>query len=180
MNKNLSYILIGSGFLGAAFYASLDPIEMNWTPFVIALLISFTGLFMLKKIEHDHKKNPDILESNRAHIHESLDNILKNITELNSDKENIPTFEMRYSIDDKFRDDIDRFVLARESIKHIYSLQDYANIMTAFATGERYLNRVWSASADGYIDEVLTYTEKAMYQFQDAKKLLDNVSAKHA
>ena len=27
--------------------------------------------------------------------------------------------------------------------------------MTEFASGERYLNRAWSAAADGYVDEVV-------------------------
>ena len=40
--------------------------------------------------------------------------------------------------------------------------------MSSFAAGERYLNRVWSASADGYIDEVNTYIEKAREQFVDS------------
>ena len=39
--------------------------------------------------------------------------------------------------------------------------------MSRFAAGERYLNRVWSASADGYIDEVNTYIEKSREQFSD-------------
>lgn len=30
----------------------------------------------------------------------------------------------------------------------------YTEIMTEFACGERYLNRAWSAAADGYVDEV--------------------------
>jgi hypothetical protein len=40
--------------------------------------------------------------------------------------------------------------------------------MSHFAAGERYLNRVWSASADGYIDEVNTYLDKAQEQFVEA------------
>ena len=44
--------------------------------------------------------------------------------------------------------------------------------MTRFAAGERYLNRVWSASADGYIDEVNEYLEKAKDQFVDSLDLI--------
>ena len=179
MNKTIAYILLGGGFLGGAFFASLHPTSMNWGPFIIALGLAFIGLFILKKLEHAHTKNPEVLEANREHLHESLSNILTNITELNSNKANIPTFEMRFAIDAKFRDDLDRFVEARESMKHIYSLQDFADIMSAFAAGERYLNRVWSASADGYIDEVMAYIDKAAQQFKDAKDILDRVSVKH-
>ena len=40
--------------------------------------------------------------------------------------------------------------------------------MNYFATGERYLNRVWSASVDGYIDEVTDYISKCEKQFEGA------------
>jgi hypothetical protein len=40
--------------------------------------------------------------------------------------------------------------------------------MSSFAAGERYLNRVWSASADGYIDEVSAYIDKAREQFVES------------
>jgi hypothetical protein len=44
--------------------------------------------------------------------------------------------------------------------------------MSHFATGERYLNRCWSASTDGYIEEVHTYIGRAREQFQQALELL--------
>jgi hypothetical protein len=47
--------------------------------------------------------------------------------------------------------------------------------MNSFAAGERYLNRVWSASADGYIDEVNTYIEKAKEQFIESFEKIKNL-----
>ena len=44
--------------------------------------------------------------------------------------------------------------------------------MNPFAAGERYLNRVWSASTDGYIDEAHTYVDKAREQFELALEIL--------
>jgi hypothetical protein len=40
--------------------------------------------------------------------------------------------------------------------------------MSAFAAGERYINRVWSASTDGYVDEVCNYLDRATQQFREA------------
>ena len=60
---------------------------------------------------------------------------------------------------------------ARESMQHAFGIQAYADIMSAFAAGERYLNRVWSASADGYVDEVNAYLHKASEQFNEALEL---------
>ena len=47
--------------------------------------------------------------------------------------------------------------------------------MTSFATGERYLNRVWSASADGYVDEVALYMPQVHAQFSDCLDKLKNL-----
>ena len=44
-----------------------------------------------------------------------------------------------------------------------------------FAAGERYLNRVWSASVDGYIDEVRSFLVLARTQFEGTKKILDRL-----
>ena len=68
--------------------------------------------------------------------------------------------------------DLDIFVENRESIGHAFGLQSYADVMTHFATAERYLNRCWSASSDGYTDEVNTYLARAKDQFTQALELL--------
>ena len=67
---------------------------------------------------------------------------------------------------------------ARKSLSLIYNLQTYADIMSAFAAGERYINRVWSASADGYIDEIMEYLERAFEQFRDAGQQLQDAQEK--
>jgi len=51
-------------------------------------------------------------------------------------------------------------------------MQTYANIMSEFAAGERYVNRVWSASADGYDKEASDYLQRAIEQFRDANEQL--------
>ena len=53
-----------------------------------------------------------------------------------------------------------------------FGLQGYADVMSELAAGERYVNRVWSASTDGYIDEVLTFLERAREQFHSARERL--------
>jgi hypothetical protein len=84
---------------------------------------------------------------------------------------------LRERIDLKLRDDLRRFADARESMVHLFGLQSYADIMSSFAAGERYINRVWSASADGYDEEAETYLEKAAVQFEEAKQQLLKAAA---
>jgi hypothetical protein len=56
-------------------------------------------------------------------------------------------------------------------LKHVFGLQSYADVMSAFAAEERYINRVWSASTDGYVDEVRNYLNRATEQFREARAL---------
>jgi hypothetical protein len=52
--------------------------------------------------------------------------------------------------------------------------------MSNFAAGERYINRVWSASTDGYVDEVRMYLERAREQFREARRHFDELASRHA
>ena len=64
---------------------------------------------------------------------------------------------------------------------HVFGIQNYADVMSNFAAGERYINRVWSASTDGYVDEVREYLERAHRQFIEGYRhfteLMDGHSA---
>ena len=105
--------------------------------------------------------------------------MVKKVTQLNLEKSGINTYDIRHRIDELLVDDLTAFADGREAIGHKYGLQQYADIMSHFAAGERYINRVWSASADGYIDEVNTYIGKAEEQFSEAFSRLEQLQAEH-
>jgi hypothetical protein len=56
-------------------------------------------------------------------------------------------------------------------VGYFLGLQSYADVMSAFAAGERYISRVWSASTDGYVDEARNYLNRATEQFIEARAL---------
>ena len=49
--------------------------------------------------------------------------------------------------------------------------------MNRFAAGERSLNRVWSATTDGYVDETSDYLERAVGYFDDALETFRTIKA---
>ena len=169
------FVLTTGGFLGGAFLASLDPTEIRWELFIPCLLVGALGVFLIKRHSRAHARSEETLASNRNHIEDSLERILAELGSLDEAKADIPPYELRFEIDRRFRADLNRFVEARQSLAHIYGLQAYADIMSAFAAGERYLNRVWSASADGYADEAKEYIRRAREQFEDARQKLREV-----
>ena len=160
--------MIVIGFIAGALLSVVDELEVQWGFFVCALIVGAIGVVLVQSGKRQHTKSEEKLTSNIQNIQASLSRIAENITQLNAAKDSINTYDMRGRIDELFSNDLAVFVQARESISHLYGLQAYADIMSYFASGERYLNRIWSASADGYIDEVNIYLDKAQQQFADA------------
>ncbi len=173
--KVLGYLLLVAGFLGGAFVASLDPEEVIWTAFVPAMLIGAAGLWLVKRAEHAESRSEAVLRENQVHLGDSLSRVVAGLRDLDQQKDELGPEALISEVDARFRADLHRFAEARETLAHLYGLQAYAEIMSAFATGERYLNRVWSASADGYVWEARTYVSKSLEQFEDALAHLEAV-----
>lgn len=165
----IGYLLITAAFLGGSYLSVLHPLEVSWMPFVVAVLAGFGGVALVRVGSHQEARATDLVESNVAAIERSLTNIVEKVGALNAKKGEIHTYDMHKRLDAELIDDLNAFVEARETISHVYGLQAYADVMSTYAAGERYLNRVWSASADGYIDEVNAYMERALEQFQTTR-----------
>lgn len=69
------------------------------------------------------------------------------------------------------------FAEGRNVIAHRFGTPAYAEVMTEFASGERYLNRAWSAAADGYVDEVERSITAAQSFFRAARERLAAVAS---
>jgi len=170
--KRTAYFLITVSFLAAAYFSVIDPELVPWPKVIPALLVGLVGVAMIQLSARRKERAVDTVRTNIEKLEESLSNIVANAIQLDEAKDGIDPYEIRHRIDELFMDDLDTFVGNRESISHAFGLQAYANVMTSFATGERYLNRCWSASTDGYIDEIHTYLTRAKIQFEEALDLL--------
>ena len=169
--KNLGYVLVALGFLGGAFATSLDVENVNWTIFIAMAAAAVIGLVIYKTQVGALARSETVLETNRAELRESIANIVDDLADINSGGLTRGAV-LRDRIDLKLREDLRRFADARQSMVHLFGLQTYADIMSNFAAGERYINRVWSASADGYDEEAEAYLKRAADQFDEAKQQL--------
>ena len=165
--KSAGLVLLFVGFLGGAYATALDVEAVNWMLFGISVVAAIVGMRLVKQADSAHAQSDEVLENNRNELHQSLDNVVRDLQEMTI---SAPAGEaLREAIDTRLREDLRRFAEARESMVHLFGLQAYADIMSSFAAGERYINRVWSASVDGYDREAETYLEKAARQFADAQ-----------
>ena len=179
MNQRIiGQLMVAAGFLCGAFLTSLDKNLVNWQYFTPAMVIGVLGVIIIRKADKQEATSEGVLSTNLGNIEASLGRIVQNLIDLNNRKDELPPYEVRFEIDKLFRDDLTMFADARKSLGHRYGLQPYAEVMSAFAAGERYINRVWSASSDGYIEEVRNYLTKAQSQFIEARDTLHGVMKK--
>lgn len=169
--------MVTLGFIAAALAAVVDEGAVRWLWYIPALGLGVMGVAAIRIDDVRQSKTEHHVTANIETVETSLARIADNINKLNSDKHSINTYDMRHRIDELFLEDLAMFVDARESIAHRYGLSAYADVMSSFAAGERYLNRVWSASADGYIDEVNAYLDKTRGQFVDSLEKIRQLKA---
>ncbi len=167
----IGYLLITGGFLHGAYLTALDERQVSAVPFLFALAVAAAGVAMARIAARKEATHEERLATDMVAIGGSLDRLAEKAADLDKSKEEIHVYDLRHRIDKEFMDDLDAFVQARESIAHSFSLQAYADVMNPFSAGERYLNRVWSASTDGYIDEAHDYIGRAREQFESAREV---------
>ncbi len=175
--KTVGFTLLIAGFLAAAYSTALDTQLTNWSYFIPAAIGAIAGVFILKRQSRGEARSEHVLTANRAELGASLSNIIQGLEAINSASQSLSANDLRDAIDERLRDDLRRFADARESLIHLYGLQTYADIMSDFAAGERYVNRVWSAAADDYDAEAWIYVGKALDRFREATGRLKAASA---
>ena len=166
--KYFGYALIVIGFLWGAFLTVERPEGVNTALYLAALAIGVAGVGVARLAARAEARDETRLQANIATIESSLAAIVDDAERLDAEKESINVYDLRHVIDRTFPEHLSAFVEARESIAHSYGLKAYAEVMNRFATGERYLNRVWSASTDGYQPEAHDYITRSHAQFDDA------------
>lgn len=168
MNR-IRYLLLAAGFIAAAYVASLSPTEVNWLFFAPAIVAAAIGVVMIRGARKAAARDSTVLKQNLDLLDRSLQNICENLEAFRKGSAEIPGHELRFEIDRQFRDDLRDFADARESMIVLFGMRAYGEVMSAFAAGERYINRIWSASADGYEEEARAYIEHAHVQFGQAR-----------
>lgn len=109
-----------------------------------------------------------------AVLRSSLGSLIEKVRALETVESDEGQLTFHRRIDEEFMEDIDTFVEARESMIPRLGMQRYADIMSPFANGERLLNRAWSASADGHVDEVQSCVATARLELEKAAEQLAN------
>ena len=164
-------VLTAVGFLAGTLFAVLDPKQVDLALFLPALGLSALGVGLVRFAASREAQDEGRLEANFEALERSLGEIARHAEELDEAKTELDVYDLPGVIDERFPAHIEAFVEAREAILHVWGSQSYADVMSSFAAGERYLNRAWSTAVDGYIDEAHDSLAKARLHLGEARQV---------
>lgn len=159
--KTIGLLLITVGTVLGSLAGSFSADTVSWPMFVPGLVLGILGVVLAQWAIRREKTDTSTLSAHIQDIESSLAALAKGVTELDHDKSDDAVYELPGRIETELYPHLETFVDARESMIPLFGLQAYADVMGLFAGGERYLNRVWSSAAEGYVDEAHRSLAKA-------------------
>lgn len=163
INSALGQTLLWIGFLGGSFAAvsKLENTEspwqtIPWTLYVPAAFVGIAGIVLLRREKQNQQNESASSEAGLESVIEFLTACASKVSDLEVQLETMTCEDVLEYIDQECIPHFADFADGRMVIANRFGTQAYADVMTEFASGERYLNRAWSAAADGYVDEVET------------------------
>lgn len=183
MNRMAGHILLWLGFLVAAFWTCYQLEITNnkwatipWAWYGLSMLIGLGGVMILRSTAKSFKHDAAINEANYATLENCLVKLNKGVEQLRGEmKKDVRPSEIVRFIDDELAEPFADFADARQALANRHGLQFFADVMTQFASAERFINRTWSAAADGYIDEVTQCIDQAITHLRKAQELMSSV-----
>lgn len=174
--NHLGLVLVSVGFVVGSLACTWNAEQIQWGLFAVGMVLGLIGVGVLRR-NRQVAESGEVATQNLSTIAASLGRIVKSIEELDAAKGSVFVYDLPAKIDSTFPDDLEVFVDGRKSIAARYGVDAYAEVMTEFAAAERYLNRVWSASVDGYQTEAHHYLERARHQFKRALTTLSQLGS---
>lgn len=165
----VGHVLLWTGFLACAFFAMERILDVDVTKFAIATVVLFTGVVLLRLTSRGESAESEKVQARLRTLDESLVTLSSRLEQLRSGRSEVDVFDVHRRIDDELAAPLAEFANNRESMIPVYGMTQYAEVMTRFAKGERLINRAWSASADGYVDEVWQCLDDASAQLDEAQ-----------
>jgi len=182
MNKTriCGHLLLWIGFLAGAFLAVMS-IEVpqtpwstiSWPAYGAAIFTAIVGVIVLRITKRPAGVDSDEAAGTIDELAAILIRLQTTLEGWSTNFDKIHVCDFHGKIDEELADDLGRFAELREALIAEFGLDHYARIMTSFALAERTINRVWSASADGYVDEVQISLTRAGSHLSAARRRLD-------
>jgi hypothetical protein len=176
MKGVLAFLLVTAGTVGAAIgIAQSDPSIEGWehtfqvnlplTTLCLCLLIA--GILLARSVRFQQPTEGGTRGSADA-LKRALAKVEEDLRQLEDELEELDLPQLHRRVDQIVGGPISDFVDSCEILRLQHGGQAYGKVMAPFAQAERYLNRAWSATTDGYRDEAREYVKRAVPIFREA------------
>ena len=180
MANILGQIFLWAGFISGAFHtvrsqeiAGDNKWEtISWTWYGISIAVGVVGVILLRTSSRAAAESSQRVEAEYSVLTESLSQLLNKVGELRSQIDTMPPSQAVAFIDAELTEPLADFADARNALVQRFGLQAFADVMTQFASGERFINRAWSAAADGYRNEASDSLRRAQQHLENANSLM--------
>lgn len=187
MMKTVGQLLLWLGFLSGSLATvwridikSEDAAEawstIPWTWYIVSAVACAIGALLLRMTKRSEGASTDQTLSGLGEINRSLSQLIENTKALKKTAGSIAPSRIAQQIDDTLADDFRVVGDGRDCVSAELGLQVFAEFMSRFAAGERAINRAWSASVDGYIDEAETCLDRGLEFLIQAQQQLGSAS----
>ncbi len=174
------------GFLVATFAAvmRLEAPErprwqtVPWPMYLLGLGLGTMGIVLVRQVRLAERTGTATGVSRVTRLRSISEQLHHHVLRLRSQLDATSASEIPAEFDAQVAPLLAEFVEAREVIIHRYGLKVYAMVMSAFASGERFLNRAWCAAVDSYVDETRLCLEAAEQRFLELVRLLENLESR--
>jgi hypothetical protein len=182
--KVIAFLLITAGTIGATVgVARTVPSVPGWRSAwqlqepltVLSLATMLVGIAMQRRA-HGDRKTSHLTSGNVQRACAALNRLQIAANQLESSFHHHDLDSLHRTLEEIVTDPLAEFVANSAAISHRYGIGDYAVVMSAFSTAERYLNRAWSASADGYWHEAVEYLHRASKPLAEARASLARIT----
>ena len=173
----LGHLLLWIGVIAAAFVAVVREAAIDWPWYAAALAVGLVGVVLLRVTARAAATAQHRIAEDLAALRSALRGALDGLQPLCEAGLDVDVYRVKDRLDVDVHRALDRFVDARESMIPAFGMAAYAEVMSRFAAGERLLNRAWSASADGYLDEVAACLARGQEHLLAAEAHLERYAA---
>ena len=145
-----------------------------WVPYGVAALVCFAGVVLLHVSKANATQKPEDTAASLSEIKSALASAIEKASALSQESGKMAPSKIVARIDDEIAEYLRVFADGRDCMTTEYGLNVFADVMSPFAAGERAINRAWSASADGYIDEATDCLKRGCDMLIAAQTELEN------
>ena len=166
--RRIGLVCLWLGVLGGAFVSVRHVEHIQWGPYGAMAALAIAGVVMLRRTAGSAAFGAERVRQDVSALRGHLQTVLGGVDDILGRRNEGSVYDVRDMIDNELAEPLGAFADRRETLIAAHGLEVYADVMTRFAGAERLVNRAWSASADGYIDEVWPCLERAQALLRDA------------